>query len=53
MNVDEEKDPYNYYEDTNKKPTMDFHVSSLYELFPKLIELTSKFSKNNVTQNII
>ena len=38
MNVDEEKDPYSYYEENNTEPTMNFEVKDLYEAFPTLIE---------------
>ena len=38
MNIDEEKDPYSYYEENNTEPTMNFEVKDLYEAFPTLIE---------------
>ena len=41
MNVDEEKDPYSYYEDKNLGPTMEFQVDHLYANFGKLVGLSA------------
>lgn len=41
MNVDEEKDPYSYYEDKNLGPTMEFQVDHLYANFGKLVGLST------------
>jgi hypothetical protein len=39
MNMDEEKDPYSYYQEKNQGPTMEFQVDYLYENMGRLIEL--------------
>lgn len=39
MNVDEEKDPYNYYDESSTEPTMSFEVGPLYNCLPALLVL--------------